>query len=225
MYMSTLRQSYKETAMPIIAVVNQKGGTGKTTLAINLAAAFSDRDKVLLLDADPQGSAHSWAETQRKLHLHVQPLHGRLTDEVTRHAPRYHWVIIDGPPGTSRTSADAVRAADLVLIPAKPGPFDVWAASDVVDAVKARQKTSSGKPLAAFVVSMAKPRTTLSAQVQAALEDYGLPALAARTTERIAYPRTAAEGLSVLEGRDRIARDEILAIKDEIERLFDDTTP
>ena len=121
--------------------------------------------------------------------------------------------------------ADAVRAADLVLIPAKPGPFDVWAASDIVDAVKARQEASAGKPLAAFVVTMARPRTTLSGQVHAALEDYGLPALAARTTERISYPRAAAEGQSVLEGRDRTAQAEILAIKDEIERLFDDTEP
>ena len=211
--------------MPIIAVVNQKGGTGKTTLAINLAAAFSDTDEVMLLDADPQGSAQTWAETQRKHRLDVQRLQGRLTDEVTRQAPHYHWVIIDCPPGTSRTSADAVRAADLVLIPAKPGPFDVWAASDIVDAVIARQKASAGKPLAAFVVSMARQRTTLSAQVQAALEDYGLPALTARTTERIAYPKTAADGLSVLQGRDSIAKDEILAIKEEIERLFYDTTP
>ena len=212
--------------MPIIAIVNQKGGTGKTTLATNLAAAFADTDQVLLLDADPQGSAQDWAGTHSRTRLAVKGTQERrLVDEVRQQAPDYHWVIIDGPPGTSRTSADAVRAADLVLIPAKPGPFDVWAASDIVDAITARQKISAGRPMAAFVVTMSKPRTTLTRQVQSALEDYGLPVLAARTTERISYPRAAAEGKSVLEGRDRTAQAEIIAMKTEIERLFDDPEP
>ena len=209
--------------MPVIAIVNQKGGTGKTTLATNLAAAFSDTERVLLLDADPQGSSRDWAENHPRLRLTVTGMDtGRLVEEVRQQSPHYHWVIIDGPPGTSRTSADAVRAADLVLIPAKAGPFDVWAASDIVDAVKARQENSRNKPLAAFVITMSKPRTNLGRQVQAALEDYGLPALESRTTERVSYPQMAIEGKSVLEGRDRTAQAEILAMKDEIERLFDD---
>ena len=65
-----------------------------------------------------------------------------MLQDVRLLGPRYHWVIIDGPPGITRTNADAVRAADLVLIPVKPGPFDVWAVSDIVAAVKARQETA-----------------------------------------------------------------------------------
>ena len=210
--------------MPVIAILNQKGGTGKTTLATNLAAAFADVEQVLLLDADPQGSSRDWADNRPRLRLSVRGLEGgNLVDEVRRQAPDYHWVIIDGPPGTSRTSADAIRAADLVLIPSKASPFDVWAASDIVDAVKARQEVSRGTPLAAFVITMAKPRTNLGRQVQAALEDYGLPALESRTTERVAYPQLVIEGKSVLEGRDHTARAEILAMQEEIERFFDDT--
>ena len=209
--------------MPVIAIVNQKGGTGKTTLATNLAAVFSETEQVLLLDADPQGSSRDWAENYPRLRLTVKGMDtARLVEEVRQQSPDYHWVIIDGPPGTSRTSADAVRAADLVLIPAKAGPFDVWAASDIVDAVKARQENAGNKPLAAFVITMSKPRTNLGRQVQAALEDYGLPVLGSRTTERVAYPQQAIEGKSVLEGRDRTAQAEILAMRDEIERLFDD---
>ena len=209
--------------MPVIAIVNQKGGTGKTTLATNLAAAFADTEQVLLLDADPQGSSRDWADNHPRLRLTVKETDGRrLVEDVRQESPQYHWVIIDGPPGTSRTSADAVRAADLVLIPAKPGPFDVWAASDIVDAVRARQENSRNWLLAAFVITMSKPRTNLGRQVQAALEDYGLPALESRTTERVAYPQMAIEGKSVLEGRDRTAKAEILAMRDEIERLFDD---
>ena len=211
--------------MPVIAIVNQKGGTGKTTLSTNLAWAFAESTPVLLLDADPQGSAQDWADSQLQppLNLKVKAAESnRLIQDVRSSASDYGWMIIDGPPGISKTSADAVRAADLVLIPAKASPFDVWAASDIVEAVKARQKTAKGKPKAAFVITMTRPRTRLGRQIDAALAEYGLPALQARTTERVAYPQAAIEGKSVLEGRDQTARNEILAIRGELERLFHD---
>ena len=147
---------------------------------------------------------------------------GRLLQDVRLLAPGYDWVIIDGPPGTTRASAEAVRAADLVLIPAKPGPFDVWAVSEIVAAVKARQETAAGSPKAAFVITMSKPRSLLSRQIETALQEYGFSVLRARTTERVAYPQAAIEGQSVLEGRDRTARHEILALRDEVERLIND---
>ena len=211
--------------MPVIAIVNQKGGTGKTTLSTNLAWAFAETAPVLLLDADPQGSAQDWADSQSQplLNLAVKRVEiGRLVRDVRDMAPDYGWVIIDGPPGITKTSADAVRAADMVLIPAKASPFDVWAAADIVAAVKARQETSKGKPEAAFVITMTRPRTRLSKQIDAALAEYGLPALQARTTERVSYPQAAIDGTSVLQGRDQTARNEILAIRGELERLFHD---
>ena len=213
--------------MPVIAIVNQKGGTGKTTLSTNLARAFAETSMVLLLDADTQGSARDWGDSrpQGMITLDVRGVEpGRLLQDVRLLAPRFAWVIIDGPPGITKISADAVRAADVVLIPAKASPFDVWAASDIVAAVKARQETSEGKPLAAFVITMTRPRTRLGRQIDAALAEYGLPTLQSRTTERVAYPMMAIEGKSVLEGGDRTARDEILAMRDEIERLWNDST-
>ena len=211
--------------MPVIAVVNQKGGTGKTTISTNLACAFADRFQVLLLDADGQGSALDWADSRAQplLGLEVRGVEpGRLLQDVRLRAPDYHWVIIDGPPGIARTTADAVRAADLVLIPVKPGPWDVWAVSDIVDAVKARQEAAAGLPQAAFVITMSKRRSRLSQQIDAALDEYELPVLHARTTDRVAYPQAVIEGKSVLEGRDRTARTEILALRDEVERLIND---
>ena len=208
--------------MPVIAIVNQKGGTGKTTLSTNLAWALAANSPVLLLDADAQGSAQDWADSQSQPlpNLTVKGAEpSRLLQEVRSLAPDYVWVIIDGPPGITKTSADAVRAADLVLIPAKASPFDVWAAADIVEAVKARQKTTKGVPKAAFVITMTRPRTRLGRQIDAALAEYGLPTLQARTTERVSYPQAAIEGTSVLEGRDQTARNEILAIRGEIERL------
>ena len=211
--------------MPVIAIVNQKGGTGKTTLSTNLACAFAEASPVLLLDADPQGSAQDWADnqTQAPMNLEVRGAEpGRLIQNVRLLAPRYAWVIIDGPPGISRTSADAVRAADMVLIPAKASPFDVWAASDIVAAVKARQETTGGAPQAAFAITMTKPRTRLGRQIDDALAEYELPTLQSRTTERVAYPMMAIEGRSVLDSGDGTAKSEILAMRDEIERLCND---
>ena len=212
--------------MPVIAIVNQKGGTGKTTLSTNLAWALAETAPVLLLDADPQGSALDWFDSQKQHLMNLTVVPGdpnHLIQKVRSLASDYRWIIIDGPPGITKTSADAVRAADVVLIPAKASPFDVWAASDIVEAVKARQTTTHGVPKAAFVITMSRPRTRLSRQIDNALAEYGLGALQARTTERVSYPQAAIEGSSVLEGRDQTARNEILAIRGELERMCHDT--
>ena len=208
--------------MAVVAIVNQKGGTGKTTLSINLASAFAELYPTLLLDADPQGSALDWADSRStpQMNLDARELStGDLMRDIRTLSATYDWIIIDGPPGIGRTSAEAVRVADIVLIPSKPSPFDVWASADIVEAVKARQRTTGGLPMAAFVITMARPRTRLVAQVDAALAEYGISALSARTTERVAYPMSAIEGKSVLDSRDRTAQQEILAMRDEIEGI------
>ena len=209
--------------MPVVAVVNQKGGVGKTTLATNLAWALALDASVLLLDADPQQSVRDWGRfnTERPDNLSIEGAgRGPLVGQVRGLASRYDWVIIDGPPGISNISADAVRIADVVLIPAKASAFDVWAATDIVEAVKARQQASQGIPKAAFVITLAKPRTRLSQQIDAALAELGLPVLQSRTTDRVAYTQAGNDGTSVVAGPDRTARDEILAIRDELENMI-----
>ena len=211
--------------MPVVAIVNQKGGTGKTTLAINLASVLAEKGAVLLLDADPQASSQNWAagEWTSPEGLAVKGMgKGNLLEQVRSVSREYDWIIIDGPPGITRTSADAVRAADLVLIPAKPSPLDVWAAADIVAAVRARQKTSNGAPKAAFVITMAQPRTRLGRQIDAALSEMGIPVLQARTTQRVSYPNAINDGNSVVDGADQTARNEILAIRGELESMTHD---
>ena len=211
--------------MPVVAIVNQKGGTGKTTLATNLAWVLAEKGNVLLLDADPQASSQNWAagDDPASTALTVKGIGtGDLIQLVRSMATNYDWVIIDGPPGITKTSADAVRVADVVLIPAKPSPLDVWAAADIVKAVQARQKAANGVPKAAFVITMTQPRTRLGRNIDDALNGMGIPVLQARTTQRVAYPNAINDGNSVVVGRDQTARNEILAIKGELEALTHD---
>ena len=177
------------------------------------------------MDADPQASAQNWAAGDDPVPegLTVQGIGtGDLQRLVQSVATGYDWVIIDGPPGITKTSADVVRVSDIVLIPAQPSPLDVWAAADIVEAVQARQKTNRGVPKAAFVITMTQPRTRLGRQIDDALNELGIPVFQARTTRRVAYPNAINDGNSVVAGRDQTDRNEILAIKGELEALAND---
>ena len=203
--------------MAIVAVLNQKGGSGKTTLAINLAHALQeDGATVLLVDADPQGSARDWHEVNAGAVLDVVGLDRETLARDLKVVGTYDWVLIDGAPQIAKLSAVAVKVADLVLIPVQPSPFDVWACADLVEMVDARREVTGGKPLAYFVVSRAIKNTKLSGEVGAALEDYGLPVFKSGTTQRVVYPTTASEGTTVL----ATFPDEIEAIKDELKEVL-----
>ena len=211
--------------MPVIAIINQKGGVGKTCLATNLASALRDQGRVLLLDCDPQGSASGWAALgpQPRLNLGVENVEpGALARRIRTAMDDHQWIVIDCPPGITRVNADAIRVADVVLIPCKPRVWDAWACTDIVEAVKSRQAANRDFPKAAFVITMGRPRTRFSQQISAALADLGLPIYRARTTERESYAVAAGEGKSVLDGRDRVAKDEISGIRDELMEMCDE---
>jgi chromosome partitioning protein len=127
------------------------------------------------------------------------------------------FVVIDGAPQAADLAVSAIKAADLVLIPVQPSPYDIWATSDLVDLVKQRIEITDGRLKAAFVVSRAIKGTRIGGEVAEALAGYELPILDARITQRVSYPGTAAAGTTVLEAEpDGDAAAEIRALLDEV---------
>ena len=215
--------------MTIIAVCNQKGGSGKTTIAINLASAFvADGMSVLLLDMDLQGSAMDWSSIQPALDptFDVQEIdRPQLLRQARTLRREYDVIVIDCPPQYADTSSAAVRVADFVLVPVQPSPFDVWASDAIAGLIKTRQEATGGTPLAACVISRAINNTFLQRSIGDALENYGLPVLRAGTTQRVAYATTAAQGMTVFNGRRTTARQEMEAIRDEIKEMIHGAQP
>ena len=108
-------------------------------------------------------------------------------------------IVIDGAPQAADLAISAIKASNLVLIPVQPSPYDIWAASDLVELVKQRIEMTDGRLKAAFVVSRAIKNTKIGAEIREALEGYGLPVLEARITQSVVYPSTAAAGTTVLD--------------------------
>jgi chromosome partitioning protein len=186
--------------MHVIAVLNQKGGSGKTTIATHLARAIQlGGADVLLVDSDPQGSARDWAAVREDQPVPVVGIDRPTIDRDLKSIARKDFVVIDGAPQAADLAVSAIKAATFILIPVQPSPYDIWATADLVDLVKQRIEVTDGKLRAAFVVSRAIKNTKIGAEVTGALEDYGLPILAARVTQRVSYPGTAAGGTTVLD--------------------------
>ncbi len=203
----------------IVSVLNPKGGSGKTTLSVNLARAFREFGRsVLLVDTDPQGSARDWhaAHTQNPIDLVAldRPAALRTLETVSR---GYDLVVADGAAKLEDMIAAAVRVSDWILIPLQPSPYDVWAVSDLVDLVAARREVTGGVPNAAFVVTRRIEGTRLGEDVREALAEYPLPTFRASVVQRQVYPRTAAGGGTVFDPDGNApARSEMLAVAAEL---------
>jgi len=192
----------------VIALLNQKGGAGKTTIATHLAGELAfDGARVVLIDADPQASASDWAERRiERGHTRLYGVYGLARDslhvEVPQLAQSADFVIIDGPPRSASITRSALLAADLALIPVQPSAYDIWASADMVRLVE-EARLYRPQLRAAFVVNRKVVGTVLGREARAALAEQPVPALAAEVSQRIAFAESVSAGVLA---RERDAR-------------------
>ncbi|MEI7590463.1 MAG: ParA family partition ATPase [Deltaproteobacteria bacterium] len=203
----------------IIGVLNQKGGVGKTTLSVNLAAALTRLgSRVLLIDADPQGSALDWAAAREgePLFSVVGLPRPTVHKEIGTIGKDYEHIVIDGPPRVTDLARSAIMASNIVLIPVQPSPYDVWAADEVVKLIdEARVYKENLK--SCFVINRKIANTAIGRDVREALSAYPVHVLNASVTQRVVFAEAAAQGRAVYEiDPDGCAANEMQAVLAEL---------
>ena len=208
----------------IIALVNQKGGPGKTTLTMHLASELSRREaRVLVADADPQGTATRWAATAPDdipFPAAVAGLGGtgaRLHRELRKYLEPYDFIVVDCPPSAdSPLSHSALLVADLALVPVIPSPPDLWAGIAIRQVI-ANVCAINENLKARLIVNQYKPRTRLAIRTLELLPRYGIPVFQTQIGDREAFRHAAAAGLTVADlPRAAKAAEEISMLTDEV---------
>lgn len=203
----------------VITVAQQKGGSGKTTLAANLAVAFErEGAAVALLDTDPQGSLGRWFMARRELGLEGIEFSTAsawgVSYECDKLRKSFDFVLIDTPPKIDSDLRPALRESDLVIVPVAVSQVDVWATESVLDLARREKRP------ALVVLNRAKRGTRVLDEVAGALG--GFDALKAETVlgNRVAYAETLGQGKGVQERGKGAWSDEVAALAGEVRKVL-----
>jgi chromosome partitioning protein len=205
--------------MKVVGVIHGKGGTGKSTIAVNVARALQLRGlDVAIIDCDAQGTAQSW-KASRDDSEELPAVFGigkasALESDVRRLSDSFEVAIIDGGAHLDKIHAAIIKTSDLALVPVQPSPTDIWPTEQLVQLIQRRQEVTS-EPEAAFVISRRKVGSRLGDSVQEVLSRFELPVWEG-TADRVAYAEAMGKGRSVVEMSDEKAAEEIETLTDQI---------
>ena len=184
----------------VISFLNQKGGVGKSTLSINVAACLALLgQKVLLIDADKQGTASTWVSLRHETKFQVVSMaRENMARDALRIAADFDFTVIDGPPQAETISRSCIVASDLVVVPIEPGGASRWSSDLTVRQLKEAQEL---KPTlkCGFVVSRKIGSTVLGRDSRVMAADAGIPIFDAEIEQRIAYAEALTMGKTIFE--------------------------
>ncbi|RFF27245.1 MULTISPECIES: ParA family partition ATPase [unclassified Wenzhouxiangella] len=210
----------------IVTITNQKGGCGKTTVAMGLAGTLGLRGhKVLVVDADVQATASRWAfaaEEGKPFPATVTGLAAagsKLHQQVRKYVGDYDYIVIDTPPAVeSSAPQSALLISDLAMMPVIPSPPDLWAAQGILRLIQAAQVVND--QLEALLLPNMVPRTVLGREALEALDAFELPVFETGLGQRTAYREASISGVAIqaLGRRASQATMELDALSDEVER-------
>jgi len=202
----------------VISLINQKGGVGKTTTAINIAGCLALRGfRVLLIDADPQGSVLQWHATGANAEFEVEhPPPGELQNRIKAQIRRFDHVVVDSPPALTHITLAIAALSELAVIPVAPSSLDIWSSRETIQLVAEAQ--SRRRELEARLLIYRKiPGTRLAAEARDAVSAHGLKVFATEISQRIAFVEAMIAGVSVLAyAPHSTAAQEIRSLCDEI---------
>ena len=177
----------------IVSLYSTKGGCGKSTLAVCLAAYWSQRKKTVLLDADPQASLAVCRQETLRVPVFEDTSKG-IGKTIATLAAEYERIVIDTAGYRRRKSTEVLLHSDFVLVPCKPSPFDMREALEAVNLLGEIAKERKGAPLRYAVVLTMAQRTAVSAQMREELDQSGVPFMSAQIGQRVAFVETPIVG-------------------------------